>query len=354
MCDRLFQLLGLIRGAITDWHLSLMKILDLHNYPNLASSRSLSVDLICQIRQALKSKCSDFETIAVAGSLGRLEAGPHSDLDCIVITRRDPERSPANAAIERVTEILSHIDLKPAKPWGIYSSATSISTLLDRSALGSLSEQTEIFGKRMQLLLDSKPVYGDQAFVSVQSRIIGWYGTAFFSAANQKSWTYLINDLARYLHAYAAWQQYKFARSSDDSWQLRQCKLRSTRLVTWAGLLFLLGESNARTDKQSWLLDNLRHTPLERLARIMGKYDPECFRRLLAAYEEVHVLLNESHSRSELIVTGPDSDNNCNRPRSAVFTEVHELTAQIIRLLTNFVFDRRKDWDPRFFERLIF
>jgi len=328
--------------------------LDLTDYPSLASSRHLSLDLIGQIRAALIRGCGDLETVAVAGSLGRLEAGFHSDLDCIVVTRSNPDKVPTTTAMASVSEALDKLDLKPAKSWGIYSSSVSISSLLDTVALGSLAESTEIFGKRLQLLLDSKPVYGDKAFANLQGQIVHWYGTAFLDAAPNKSWTYLINDLMRYLHAYAAWQQYKFDRSSDDSWQLRQSKLRSTRMVTWAALLFLLGESNAQDNKQSWLLEQLRYTPLERLSHIMGKYDPESFAHLLATYERTHRLLNDSRSRKELITTGPDSVNDCSGSRGAAFIQIHELSAEIMRVLTEFIFARRRDWDLRFFERLIF
>ena len=334
-----------------------MDELDLSRCPSLGASRHYSIAVLGQARAALAAASLNLdgvETMAVGGSLGRLEASHLSDIDCIVVVREALNPARVGAIGERVRVALAELDLRPAKSWGIYSAPVSVTALLDPAALGSLTETPEIFGKRLQLLLDAKPVFHGEAFDALQARIVAWYGSGFLDTAPDKSWTYLINDLMRYLHAYAAWQQYKVGRTRDDSWQLRQAKFRSTRLVTLAGLLVLLGESNVMSAKRAWLVERLSLTPLERLARVMNSYEPANFDRLLAAYEKIHVLLNDSASRAELVVTGPDSIESLGGETGDIFNQIRTASSEVMRLLTSFVLARQKQWDPRFFERLIF
>lgn len=334
-----------------------MDDLDLSACPALAASRSFSVALIAEARAsvaAITAELDEVESVAIGGSLGRFEAHRQSDIDCIVVTHEDPGPARAKAIIAQIGNALSELDLKPAKSGGIYRSPVSVASLLDIAALGSLTEPAKIFGKRLHLLLDAKPIFRDQAFHALRARIVDWYGTGYLDAAPHKSWTYLINDVMRYLHAYAAWQQYKVNKTVDDSWQLRQAKFRSTRLITVAGLLVLLGESNAMDEKRVWLLDRLSLTPLERLARVMNHYEPESFTQLLLAYETAHKLLSDPASRAELVVTGPQSVNGLGGETSARFKQMKVTSAEIMGVLTRFVLARQTHWDPRFFERLIF
>ena len=334
-----------------------MDDLDLSPCPSLAASRAFSVTLTARARTAVSAIAAELvevETVAIGGSLGRLEAHRQSDSDCIVVVREEPSRAGAKAVIERIGVALAELDLKPAKSSGIYQIPVSVASLLDTAALGSLAEPAEIFGKRLQLLLDAQPLFRDEAFQRLQIRIIDWYSTGYLDAAPNKSWTYLINDLMRYLHAYAAWQQYKVKKTADDSWQLRQAKFRCTRLITWAGLLVLLGESNAMPAKRAWLLERLSLTPVERLALIMNRYEPASFAQLLSAYETIHALLSDPASRAELVATGPESINDLGGKTSVVFTQIKVASAEILRLLTSFILARQTQWDPRFFERLIF
>lgn len=335
---------------------SLAPALDLSRCPALNRARQRSLDLLARATRALTALgagLDGIETIALGGSLGRLEASDQSDFDCIVVVRTDPAPV-VTGVVERIHAALCSLSLKQPKSWGIYHQPVSTGTLLDHAGLGSLDEPPAIFGKRIQLLLDAQPVYRAAALQSLQARIIDWYGTGYLDADPGRSWTYLINDLSRYLHAYAAWQQYKFARTADDSWQLRQAKLRSSRVVTIAGLLLLLGESNSRRDKQSWLAGQLFRPPLDRLHLIMTQYDAGAFSRLLAAYEEAFRVLSDPAARAELVRTGPEAHGDLPHGTAVVFERFKRASQDIVRILTNFVLDRRGDWDPRFFERLLF
>jgi hypothetical protein len=303
---------------------------------------------LASLRRALDA----IETVAVGGSLGRLEAHPGSDVDCIVILRPGVAADRAGRAVERVLTRLDALDLAPAKAGGIYRSGIGRDALTAAHALGSLDEPAGVFGKRMQLLLDARPIFRRAALDALRRALVTWYGTGFLEADPRRSWSYLLNDLMRYLHAYAAWQQHKFERGPDDSWWLRQVKLGSTRIVTVAGLLVLLGESSARADKREWLAARLALTPMERLCLVMCRYDEPRFLRLLAACESVQAMMADPVARAGLIAGGPAGAAELATFGPAVAPGV-DAVGRIGAVLTEFLLDRRRNWDPRFFERLI-
>ena len=328
--------------------------IDYRRAPALGQARRRSMAILDTARARLEEAAlQSIETVAVAGSLGRLEAGSSADFDCIVVARDAASPARLDAEIERIHDVLADCGLRRPKADGIYRDAIGRAALLDHRALGSLDETPTIFGKRMQFLLDARPVFAPARFAALRREILCWYGSGFFSRDGALSWTYLLNDVQRYLHAYAGWQQYKLARSVDDSWELRQAKLRSSRVVTFAGLLVLLGASNHRVDKIGWLISRLDATPLERLGQIMCRHDPAAFDGALAAYEFVHGRLADAAFRAQLIAGGPDEWSGFAAAPSAAFASIDAATGTLMEILTGFLIGRWGHWDARFFTRLL-
>ncbi|MEQ8230873.1 MAG: hypothetical protein RLW61_12285 [Gammaproteobacteria bacterium] len=326
-------------------------VIDAGRAPSLAAARDYSLEIIARARAALAC-CAlpALETVAVGGSLGRLEAGPCSDFDCLLLARADAGDEAVRRDVASVMAALAGLGLALPKADGIYREAVTRAALLDPTARGSLDEAPAVFGKRMQCLLDARPLLGDAAFRDLREAIVHWYAADFVAARPRRSWTALINDLARYLHSYAAWQQFKLAGSTDDSWALRQAKFRSARVVTFAALLCLLGTSNHREDKISWLLAELDATPLERLARVMHEYDRAAFARLLTAYDAAHALLCDANVRAALVAASPA---HALTAEDGPVAQVRDASGAVLSELTRFILARAGDWDERFFTRLI-
>ena len=322
-----------------------------------ASAGARSIAILDLLVAALKRRSPALDgilTVALCGSLGRLEATPESDIDCIIVLRSGVAAAAVEGALRAIAEVFATVPLRTAKSDGIYRQPVAVDALLDPGALGSLSETPTTFGKRIQLLLDARPVYDADAFVDLQSAIVDWYSSDFLEADPGASWTYLLNDLARYLHAYAGWQQFKFARTSDDSWALRQAKFGSSRLLTFAGLFYLLGESNHSPHKREWLKSQLGMTPLARLAAVMIRYDAPAYDRLQAAYDTTFALLSDPRVRAALVAGGPDVIQRMRAPIPAELGQIRAASTVILQVLTRFALDRHIDWDPRFFERWLF
>lgn len=309
------------------------------------------VRLLEGLFQANAASLPDILTVAVGGSLGRLEAGAESDVDCIIVLRDDAGRDAAAEQVAIVHRLFASTPFKAPKADGIYTQGIARRALLDRAALGSLGEAPQVFGKRIQLLLDARPVFAPQEFVSLQGAVVDWYGSDFLEHKPSRAWTYLCNDLARYLHSYAGWQQFKFERSVDDSWQLRQAKLRSSRLLTFAATMFLLGESDRRDDKRDWLKERLGATPLARLHAVMTRHDQAAYGELLGAYEAAHAALAQPSVRAALVASGPDADQRLAAALHPVFEDIRRASAVLSRVLTSFALARHEAWGARFFER---
>ena len=325
--------------------------------PGLLSAYRCSVQQLAELQRRFEMNAAHLdciETIALGGSLGRLEVSVDSDVDCIIVLRDDAPAQDCDAQVAHIHALFADSPFKAPKADGIYRRGIRRAALLAREAIGSLSEAPEVFGKRIQLLLDARPLFGHERFLALQRAILDWYGSDFIATSSARGWTYLSNDLMRYLHSYALWQQFKFNRSDDDSWQLRQAKFRGSRLLTFAALMFLLGESDRDENKIPWLHMRLKLTPLQRLHSIMQAYGGDAYDTVLSAYEAVFAALADSAIRARLVESGPDDDTRMTAVLAPAYLDIKRNSAVIAQALTDFALARRVDWGTRFFERWLF
>ena len=235
--------------------------------------------------------------------------------------------------------------LRSSKADGIYCRPVRTSCLLDPNGRGSLTEEVAIFGTRMQLLLDARPIYQASEFNSLRGQLLAWYG---YSKNRMTHCTHLLNDLSRYLHAYAVWQQFKFSRSKHDAWYLRQAKLRSTRIVTFAGLLFTIGEATASGYKTD-IGRELSRTPLGRIQSAFNSYAGVEFRAVIEMYELLHRMLSDASIREELVRLSPISQDEVPTQYTGTYARIHDLSGELMEHLTEFILSRRGDWSSHIF-----
>lgn len=334
-----------------------------HQCPTLVRAWQHSAATYARVAEAL----ADFDpaaekvvTLAAAGSLGRMEALSHSDCDLIVVVPEHvaSDSDQAQAIMQEVWQRLEPQDLRLPKSWGIFVEPVSIAGLTRPEALGNLNDSQAVFGKRLQCLLDTQPLFRPGGFRQVLKAILDWYATAFASQAPGKQWTYLLNDLIRYYRSYAAWQQFELKVEHDDSWYIRNAKLRTSRLTMYAGMLLLLGESSRRqpADKVDWLLEQLTMTPLERLAWCMQQYHDarDEIPALLSCYETFLAAMADEAIRTALIEQAPRTLDDLPPEMIEAYQPIQESSAEIMAILTRFVLNRRDDWHPRFLQYLLF
>ena len=345
-----------------------MDIVDLKSYPTLQYAYDFSISLREQIYSCLLplAEVAPYVlTVAVSGSLGRLEALPHSDCDLLVLLHDDASDEECQLAMQTVWGLLQGLDLLLPKSGGIYVQPCRRREICDCDTLGLVAEDEDVFGKRMQLLLDAQAVYAQAEFEAVLRDLLHRYALGFLQYDAQKEWVYLLNDVLRYFRAYCAWRQFDLSHDAANNWYVRNVKLRNSRLLMFAGLVLLLGEcSKERIDKIAWLQKYVALTPLERIAHVYVANEDENFALLLDSYEFFMCQMNKQEVRQSLLDVRVNSLAQLDDKAPPVYTRLHDRSRAIRQELTRFVLARHGgvgqrdngegDWSDRFFEFLLF
>lgn len=294
-------------------------------------------------------------SVASSGSLGRMEQLRRSDADLIVLLDDAicPDCKQARDMVGTIWNSLKPLRLTKPRPTGIYATPTSRRQLCDADTLGKIDEDPSIFGKRMQLLLDSQPVIGDNAFHQLQAAIVSRYSIDETERNNRVTWRFLINDLIRYFRSLSV--HYQWA-SRDDSarWRLRNVKLRFSRLLLYSGLLFLLAESSThQSDPVAWLVSRLRLTPLERIAWVYSVNDDGNFWQIATAYDEYLRRMDDPEIRNQL-ESAERGSNGSSPSLNQTYQAMMDHALVLSRELQRFIDSRRGVWADWFFDSLFF
>ena len=314
----------------------------------LATNWSYSVQFITKVRERCRALSKNVVTIGLAGSFGRLEASPTSDADYIMIVRdKDTTHTEADNAL--LNEAIQDLGAKPPNAKGVFYNPEISDTLAD---IGATDEKNPVLAKRLLLLLESRPIFNDDNFDELIDSIFDKYTTHLTSDA-AKEFTFLLNDLIRYFRFICVSYQENFWRD-DDTWALRNLKLRHSRLMMYAGLLMMLGEASKRSgkDKMKVVRERLHLTPLERLAWVYQQNEDDGLARLLGLYNVFVARLSDQSWRTR--IKGISNQDYDKRYDVAEFGEVKANSDALQAELTRFVLSRKGFWSNRFFEYLLF
>ena len=237
--------------------------------------------------------------------------------------------------------------VSPPNKSGVFSEPRSRAELID--TIGEEREKPDQLAKRMLLLLESRPIYKTDAFAELTMAIFDKY-TEFVIRDGRKEFTFLTNDLIRYFRYICVNYQASFWRE-NEKWALRNLKLRHSRIIMYAGLLFLLGEASKCDDdtKIAVVRDHLPMTPLERLAWVYESSRDQSFYRVLGLYNVFVAHASEAEWRNKL----QDVEYK-DRYSVPEFAEMKANSDALAAELTRFLFARRGQWSDRFFEYLFF
>ncbi len=291
--------------------------------------------------------------VAAAGSLGRGEAGPASDVDCVVVAADEAAADAIEAAMAIVLETIARADLRAPKAAGFFRRPVSRSQLLDPKRLGRIDEEPQVYGKRLQCLLDTTPLIGDEPFVKLRHDVLHWF-TDWQPVATP--FALLASELVRYRHSYVAYQTFDFAHGRGDSWRLRMVKLGSSRLVTVAGLLALIGESTREHDPIDFVEVNLALTPLQRLLRVIERRDPARAARVAHYYGVAHEWVECPNRRRRLLEQGPSVELQAlaqGRQGNLLGQEIEEPLTALGNEINDFFLAQREHWARWFYRALL-
>jgi len=327
----------------------------LQRFPALRVARRESFELLRRIESCVETLQDEprLVCLAVAGSLGRLERTRRSDLDLIVVAADDLQRD-QHSRDELQNDVwrrLQPLDLPRGQPDGIFARPVTSAKLCSPETLGVIDEDVTIYGTRMQLLLEGRPVLGESRYRKLLWSILRRFIDATAADRTGDVWRPLIDDLLRYHRSLCV--RYRHARRREPGrWRELQLKAGYSRLVNVAGLLLLFAESlRSGEDPVPWVLDRLKWTPLQRIAAAIPPNSDAQLEEVLSVYDRFLAAMNDEPFRREILFeTDPVSEVTCQKLKT-----LHENASRLKRELTGLLLDRSHagEQSRRFLEDLI-
>ena len=270
-----------------------------------------SAAVIDRLRSHLTTVALDpsIAAVAVCGSLARMEYSAASDLDLLVILKDDAyhDGDAADSAYESVWKVIAAESPRRPRPGGTFARPISTKALADLSQLGAATEQWDAFGKRINLLLASQPIYGAAHFERVLASVAEAYATAGSQCGDAMKWSVLGHDVARHFHCVAANRCRKmFAQDPPDI--ASYVKFRFSVTLAHEAFLLLLHDIASRPHPDvPQLLAALRLTPMERVGHVCGLHNDRGIESIASCYREFLDWSGERGAGREL-ATGGDRE----------------------------------------------
>jgi len=260
----------------------------LSSHPGLLKRRSYSESKLQQLRQSLAELLQSHSGIAVfaAGSLGRYEAGPRSDLDLFVIADIAEELTPLQVTrlLAGVADVNDKLGFPPFSGDMRFFKLYRAEELIEHT--GKPIDDTEnSFTARMLLLLEGRCVAGNDVYTRVLNKVCENY---FRDNKGKKDFKplFLLNDVLRYWRTLCL--NYEGARSdATKPWRKKNLNLRFSRLSTVFSTVTALMALKPSTASDFFPL--ALETPFERLASAIDQagldHEGQLFRSFLDNYE---------------------------------------------------------------------
>ncbi|MDR0797168.1 MAG: nucleotidyltransferase domain-containing protein [Nitrososphaerota archaeon] len=283
-------------------------------------------------------------TIVVAGSFGRFDAGKPSDLDFYVVSNNARTSQQIH---KTVTKFAKELKLKLPNTAGIFSKALELHQIITK--MGYNHETPDELAQRLLLLLETQPIYNMEFYEKAVNGILDKYFD-LHKKHPYKEAVILLNDLIKYFRYICMNYQFNFW-DNNEKWVIRNIKLRHSRVIMYAGLLFvLLNASKHCIEKTEYIKKMIKLTPIERINSVLTEngVDPsplfECYDKYL--YNINNVSIRKSFDICPLEYT--DRYNN------KIFKELKTNSDCLQTFLTNSVLIMREIWSQKAFEYLIF
>ena len=266
-------------------------------FPHLLEARRRTEDEVPAIRARVASVGRDADTcIVLFGSWGRGELTKHSDDDWVILvdgSERDGVRPSVDEMERRIPT-----ERKPGSQ-EVFGCTVFCDHLVGR--IGLQADDTNNLTRRILLLLESRPIAGDSTHRKCWERVLDGYLDE--SLKDYSPPRFFLNDVMRYWRQVCVDFVGKEREGSGEKWALRNLKLRTSRKILFAsGLLpILLCHRHRKDAMRSFLTDQLRTSPLDRLAAAFIEYGSlDAGVRTLGAYDRWMGMLNDKGIRTEL------------------------------------------------------
>jgi hypothetical protein len=232
--------------------------------------------------------------VYATGSFGRGEASPFSDLDLFIVGRTiEGRRALGNldeicikAELVEATRILNIPDFSGD---GAYLAHYEITTLV--AALGTPQDDADnTFTARLLLLLESRPLIGEEVYGEAIDNVIAAYWRDFEDHKNEFIPAFLSNDILRLWRTFCVNYEANTRTEPADKKakrKLKNYKLKHSRLLTcYSALVYLLGVYSVRnTVTPQDAREMVKMRPTERLEYLLQQ------KEFGSAHAKIHELM---------------------------------------------------------------
>ena len=308
-----------------------------------------SYETLGNLSEALAAEFQDSRlSLAVAGSLGRLDASEHSDFDYLVLTDEGLTDEAYKACVERVRRVVEPFALRLPNANGVFTMPISVAHIVTK--VGSQEDNLCELAHRMLLLMEARPLINEELFRKAQDDLLDAY-FAYQERSPEKEAVFLLNDVIRYFRSICVNYQFNFW-NEERLWPLRNVKLRHSRLVMYAGLLFLILNASTRDHrdkKYDYVRSNLELSPIERIVHVYADNADSNIDRVLGYWNFFLEKLSDDNVRMSLRDT-PYEDRYSNTHYADLKVNSDGLQSE----LTRFIWARREQSSSRVYEYLFF
>ncbi|HLM72136.1 MAG TPA: DUF294 nucleotidyltransferase-like domain-containing protein [Polyangiaceae bacterium] len=322
------------------------------DWPAIRAARRQTEELVGRVGAALAPLHTAETSIIATGSVGRAEVTQGSDFDWYLLI--DGPSDPDHFRLaQRIEEELVNLGIKKPAAAGPFG-AMVISHDLVHYIAGS-RDTNENLTRRILLLLESRaisnPLLRERVIRNVLARyVISDPPVPSRSGRRTKVPHFLLNDVVRYWRTIASDFASKMWERQLKGWGIRNVKLRfSRKLLFIGGLLGCFAadlspsdEINEAPTEQEYLMlladlifQQTRLSPLDQLARVLCRHEPELGSRMLGAYDAFLAALDDPSRRSALEKVDFEDAN-----QSAEFERLRKASQIFRKAVNELFFDR--------------
>lgn len=284
--------------------------------------REFTEERFSKLRSSLREASGlvgDKACVYVTGSFGRVEASEYSDLDLFIVSEVDGE----GRKLSRLDEILIKADLikvadrhnlPPFSGDGKYLTSYSVSDLIDR--LGDRNDDSEnTLTARLLLLLESRPLVGDQVHKRVIEAVIAAYWKDYSNHPDGFMPAFLTNDILRLWRTFCLNYEADLRKLTPEKkarGKLKNYKLRHSRMLTcFSAIIYLLFIfSRKGSVSQTDAVEMALKSPSARLLRVAQQSEDALVANavddLLSQYDS---FLEATNCREETLVGAIEADS---------------------------------------------
>mgnify|MGYP005844096777 CR=1 FL=1 len=218
----------------------------LQRYKNLNELYEFTADKLRQLRQDIDkifkgSEYKDKVTIVAAGSFGRMEASPESDLDVYILFDSDRDAQDViPTELEQLQNCISKHVPKEAGDTGTFGPNAYIRFSELLSNIGGANDSNELMTRRLLFLLEGTWLFGKERFNRYRRELLERYVNE--TDGDFKIPRFLLNDIIRYYRTITTDFEHKVT-DGQKSWGLRQVKLRFSRKALYFGGIIAVAQA---------------------------------------------------------------------------------------------------------------